>query len=72
MGLGVDKEEKMEIILKGKKEEKFFVDEELGKIIKDLISKKKQEKAIRFMLENAGKLKDLEINEKDIYMQGDK
>ena len=62
----------MEVILKGEKEERFIVDEELGKIIKDLIKEQKQKKAIKFMLENAGKLKGLEVNEEDIYMQGDK
>ena len=62
----------MEIILKGNKEERFIIDEELGKLIKDLIKEQKQKKAIRFMLENAGKLKELNVNEEDIYMQGDK
>ena len=62
----------MEVILRGDKEERFIIDEELGKIIKNLIKEQKKKKAIKFMLENAGKLKGLEVNEEDIYMQGDK
>jgi len=61
----------MELILRGEKEEKFIIDKKTANLIKDIIRKEKQQKSIKFMLDNKGKLKDLDIEEKDIYMQGD-
>ena len=61
----------MELILRGEKEEKFIIDKKTANLIKDIIRKEKQQKSIRFMLDNKGKLKDLDVEEKDIYMQGD-
>ena len=62
----------MEIILRGKKEEKFIVDERVANLIKNIIQQEKQNESLEFMLQNAGKLKDLTLKEEDIYMQGDK
>jgi len=61
----------MELILRGEKEEKFIIDKKTANLIKDIIKKEKQQKSIKFMLDNRGKLKNLDIEEKDIYMQGD-
>jgi len=61
----------MELILRGDKEEKFIIDKKTANLIKEIIRKEKQQKSIKFMLDNKGKLKDLDIEEKDIYMQGD-
>ena len=62
----------MEVILKGKTEERFIVDDKVANLIKHIIQKEKQKKSLEFMLKNAGVLKDLNIKEEDIYMQGDK
>jgi len=62
----------MELILRDKKEEKFIIDKKTANLIKDIIEQEKQNKSLEFMLKNAGKLKDLNISENEIYMQGDK
>jgi len=70
--LGYVKENKMVVILKGKNEERFVVDNKTAHLIKSIIQKERQNKSLDFMLKNAGKLKDLNVSEEDIYMQGDK
>ena len=69
---GCVKENKMIVILKGENEEKFVVDNKTAYLIKNIIQKEKQDKSLDFMIKNAGKLKDLNVKEEDIYMQGDK
>jgi len=61
----------MELILRGEKEEKFIIDKKTANLIKEIIRKEKQQKSIKFMLDNIGKLKGLNIEEKEIYFQGD-
>jgi len=61
----------MEVILRGQKEERFIVDEKVANLIRNIIQKEKQNKSLEFMLENAGRLKKLNIKEEDIYLQGD-